>query len=313
MNVEATENRTGRVSVVDPLSRAIDWTTRVLFRPFDPGKWLVLGFCAWLAGLGERGGGGSFNWHPSDGRHDMRSGLRESWDWVLAHLVPILIVGTVLVAVAIALWLLCLWLSSRGKFMFLDGVVRNRAAVVAPWRRYGAAGNALFLFRVLLGLVGLALVVATLAAAGLLTWLRFEGDLSNPPFVFGLILLLSGLIATALAFSLVALVVNDFLVPLMYLRNGGVRASWGELMDLFSARPGPFILYFLMRIVIGLIMAGLVLLTCCLTCCCVMVPYVGTVILLPLAVFLRAYSVCFLGQFGPRYERFAVLGPEVET
>ena len=35
--------------VLDALSQAIDWTRDVLFRPFDPEKWIVLGFCAWIA------------------------------------------------------------------------------------------------------------------------------------------------------------------------------------------------------------------------------------------------------------------------
>ena len=46
------------VSVVEPLSPAIDWVKTVLFRPFDLGKWFVIGFCAWLAQLGKSPGGG---------------------------------------------------------------------------------------------------------------------------------------------------------------------------------------------------------------------------------------------------------------
>jgi hypothetical protein len=42
----------------------------------------------------------------------------------------------------------------------------------------------------------------------------------------------------------------------------------------------------------------------------VLLPYIGTVLLLPLHVFVRAYSVYFLGQFVPEYARFATLGPE---
>ena len=46
------------------------------------------------------------------------------------------------------------------------------------------------------------------------------------------------------------------------------------------------------------------------TCCLVIVPYVGTVILLPLHVFVRSYSLCFLAQFGPDYAPFASMTGE---
>ena len=38
-----------RVSVIEPVGDALRKTTEVLFKPFDPVKWLVIGFCAWLA------------------------------------------------------------------------------------------------------------------------------------------------------------------------------------------------------------------------------------------------------------------------
>ncbi len=54
---------------------------------------------------------------------------------------------------------------------------------------------------------------------------------------------------------------------------------------------------------------AIVLASLCLTCCLVALPYIGTVILLPLHVFLRAVPLCFLGQLGPAYARFGELGP----
>jgi len=39
----------------------------------------------------------------------------------------------------------------------------------------------------------------------------------------------------------------------------------------------------------------------CLTCCLAAISYVGTVILLPLLVFVRCYSLYFIEQFGPHW------------
>ena len=48
------------ISVTEPINLALARVRRLLFTPFDPGKWFTIGFCAWLAGLGERGYGGKF-------------------------------------------------------------------------------------------------------------------------------------------------------------------------------------------------------------------------------------------------------------
>ena len=48
----------------------------------------------------------------------------------------------------------------------------------------------------------------------------------------------------------------------------------------------------------------LTLFICCLLCCTVLIPYVGTVILLPIYVFWRSYSVHFLGQFNDNLKMF---------
>ena len=46
------------ISVVDPIGQSLKRTSEILFKPFDLRKWFVLGFCAFLAYLGEGGG----NW-----------------------------------------------------------------------------------------------------------------------------------------------------------------------------------------------------------------------------------------------------------
>jgi hypothetical protein len=47
------------LSVIDPIQPAIARTKLILFQPFQFGKWLTLGFCAFLMSLAE--GGYGFN------------------------------------------------------------------------------------------------------------------------------------------------------------------------------------------------------------------------------------------------------------
>ena len=45
------------------------------------------------------------------------------------------------------------WLSARGKFMFLDNVVRGQARVVAPWYEYRKEGNSFFRWNLFWGII----------------------------------------------------------------------------------------------------------------------------------------------------------------
>jgi hypothetical protein len=299
-----TPSAATRPSVIEPVSRALNWTGNVLFRPFDVGKWFTLGFCAWLAWLGQGGGGGGSSWNV--GRDDVTREADRARDWVESNLELVIIMVVVLVFVGIAFGLLLTWLSSRGKFMFLDGVVHDRGAVTEPWRRFRELGNSLFGFRIVLGLVALVVLGGTVGF-GILSLLAVgvREDDAGPLVLAFLVVWLALIVALVVALLLVAMVVNDFIVPIMWVRNCRVMTAWPEFLTLLSGNLGLFILYVLMKILLGF---GIFFIACtatCMTCCITAVPYIGTVILLPLFVFRRAYSMFFLGQFGTDYGSLA--------
>jgi hypothetical protein len=64
---------------------------------------------------------------------------------------------------------------------------------------------------------------------------------------------------------------------------------------------GTFVLFLLQRIVFAIALIFSQMLLGCLTCCIGFLPYVSTVVALPLVVFMRAHAVYFLQQVGPRY------------
>jgi hypothetical protein len=65
-----------------------------------------------------------------------------------------------------------------------------------------------------------------------------------------------------------------------------------------------YLVKFGLGFVIGLIPLVTCCLTCCLTCCISCIPYLGTVLFLPLLVFMRCYSLYFLQQAGPEWRIF---------
>ena len=121
--------------------------------------------------------------------------------------------------------------------------------------------------------------------------------------VLALVLGIPALILFALACGVIHLFLDDFVVPIMYIRRQGVMASWSEFRwDLLHGRKGKFALYFLFRaIVLGMLLGFIAVAVTCATCCCAALPYIGSVFLLPLAVFTRQYSLYYLEQFGPSW------------
>ena len=293
------------ISVIDPLNPAIDRTRKILFQPFDLGKWITLGFCAWLANLGE--GGGNFNINfGGDNRHGGQPGgrgLDPVMDWIGAHLALVLVCAIVIILVGLIIGLLLVWLSSRGRFMFLDGVVHNRGAVKAPWREFRSEGNSLFLFRVCLGLASFGLCLLILVVAVAVAWRDIQAEEFGFPAVAALAGGILAFLLVVIVVGCVSLFLKDFVVPIMYLRRIGVMEAWRVFRrSMLDSHLGTFVVYILFKIVIVLVIGMIAVLFTCLTCCIALIPYVGTVILLPLFVFVRAYSVYFIQQFGPEWQ-----------
>jgi hypothetical protein len=309
------------INVVEPVSPALERVKQMLFRPFDLGKWFAIGFCAWLALLGEQGGGGvngfnNFNTKTGAQNHPAES-FRHFWEqareFTMNNLYWLIPVAIVVVLLSIALGLLILWLNSRGKFMFLHCVALDKAEVSEPWNKFAAQANSLFWFRVVVQLIGAVLILPMLVFIAVLV---VKMILAGAPDV-GAIMICVGLgmvfILLAIVFALIHKFTADFVVPIMFLRGGKCLEAWKEFWGLLTANAGQFTLYILFQIVlgmaIGVIVVGVVLITCCIAGCLMAIPYIGTVLLLPVLVFQRSYSLYFFRQFGAAYDVFPAAPP----
>ena len=300
------------ISVIDAVSGAFERTRRMLFEPFDIGKWFVLGFCAWLANLGESGGGGSGGGPGSPGGGSTGRGggglppeFQAAIDWCEEHLLLVIALAVALFVLLVAIWVVLTWLSSRGKFMFLDGVVKNRGAIVEPWRRFRTVANSLFWFRIVVGAIALALFLTIAALGVVIAWEDIQAWQFGERAIIGL--LTSGLLLVPWGFAavLVALLLKDFVVPVMYLRGARTWAAWGIFgREILSGHVGAIIVFYLLKIALAIGMAMIACLATCCTCCIVAIPYIGTVILLPLFVFERCYSLYFVQQVSPAWRLF---------
>ena len=299
--------RSDTISVTEPIGSAYTATKHILFKPFDLGKWFLLGFCAFLASLGDcggsNGGGNDNNVSNTDfssfdaAKEHFSERIAEYWGWILS-------IGWIITIVILLVSLLLFWLSSRGKFMFLDGVVRNRGAVVEPWHKYKSLANSLFLWRFILLIVGLVSMALIVIVSIMIAVPDIKAGRFGSNAILALVIVIPLFFTAIITFTVFGHILNDFVAPIMYKRNilGG-EAIGIFRQEILANRGWTFVLYFLMKFLLklasGVLVVLAVFLTCCIGCIFLIIPYIGSVLLLPVTVFFRTYSLYFLKQFGP--------------
>jgi len=294
-----------KIEIFKPFGEAFELMKKILFQPFDLRKWLVIGFAAWLANLG---GWGGFNY-----QYNRREELQKLKDTISQIPHPILVTSIcVLIFVVLVLIVLFAWLRARGRFMFIDCIVKNRGAIAKPWHDFRKEGNSYFLFSLVVGfaLFLFALLLSVpfilLAVKGRYYFFIHRGQL-NIYLIAAIAAWVFAVIFFVLAWSLIA----SFMTPVMYRRRCRAYEAFRAVIKLIAANPGEILLYCLFLIVLALATAVIACLVTCATCCIAAIPYVGTVILLPIFVLLRSFSLLFLRQFGPDYDVWAsFMAPE---
>ncbi len=296
------------IAFFEPLGRAWNRMKIALFKPFDLHKWLVVGFTAFLAGLADGNrGSSSVRWSDNGSFREFLGFPGRAWDWLIDH--PgwfMLIAFGVFVLVVIGL--IILWLSSRGKFMFLHNVVHDKAEVANPWREYKREGNSLFLWRLVFVLICFLFFISLIAIFFVGASQLYEDSFYNRvpiPFIifigliFLMMIILIGFISTFL---------DGFVTPIMYKHRMTATKGWGRFLSLFGKYPFHFILFglliFVMIILFVIIVVVAGLLTCCIGFFILIIPYISTVVTLPIWYLFRAFSIEFLAQFGDEYDVF---------
>lgn len=323
----------GTFAMMINFTRAFDsaWerTMVILFRPFNIQKWVFIGFNAFLTVLAE--GGISFNQSFPLNKQDEVNTLHltlpfmihsvKQWiasigavaasAWVMLYLVA----GFVLLCA----WLALFWVGCRGEFMFTDNIVRNRAAVAQPWKRYARQGNAWFFFN--LGLTVVTVILALLSAGTFVgvdwSWISAERDPNgNEKAILGLLVLVLGVVW--IVYHACVFLIRSFAQSLMFKETFTLKTSLKALVQLVTTYPLDMLLYLLASL--GLAIAGglLCLMVACVTCCCLfvpaLIPFAGSIItsailvelILPVLVYYRCFQLDCLAQFGPQYDVWIV-------
>jgi hypothetical protein len=183
--------------------------------------------------------------------------------------------------------------------MLLDGIVKNRGAIKEPWTEYKTEGNSLFLFSIVIGL----LILLTFSLIAGISVLIALPDIQSETFggagVAAIVVGSSLMLLFILACIALSAFVKILMVPTMYLKRvraiEGWKIAWNQLL---KGHVGSFILLILMMFLLGLGAGVVAMFAVCATCCIGALPYISSVLLLPITVFFVCYALCYIQQFG---------------
>ena len=295
-----------QISVTDPIAPAWNHMVRILFKPFLFKKWIALGFCAFLSQCGEQGGNGSNAWNTPG-----KMNWNQTTDWIDANFAFFITMSSLAVLLIICLILFIAWISSRGKFMLLDGIVKNRGAVREPWKEFKSLANSLFFLSI--GIQFLAILsIAIIGGLGVFIALPDIND--NVFTIYGLIAIILTAILLLL-FTVACIVVmffmQIFLVPTMYLKRIRAIEAWKiAWAEFYVGHKWSSFLLLLTMLLFGIGAMVVSVFAMCATCCIAGLPYVSSVVLLPITVFFVCYALMYIQQFGEGWTFFKGLCPK---
>lgn len=292
-------------SAKDAARPAFEYMRDFLFRPFDIGRWFLLGFLSFLQSLaGGCGPGGSFNFggerHPID--------YPAVGAFVQKYFIWIVVGGGALFVFFLVMMAVFYWLSSRGTFAYLDCVLRRKVEVARPWKEYASEAHSFFQWKFFFFLVCMAITLVTFVPF-ILSMIRYM-ETKEPLYLWLIVPSLVPLFLVSSVFVVINVFLTDFIVPLQLKFRIPCAAAWQRFGSLLRSSPGAFVRYLLFKILIALGLLVSIILAGCLSCCVLflllIIPVVGQALLQPYFVFNRAFPLYFLRQFGDEYSLFEI-------
>lgn len=238
-----------RLSAIDAINPALGRVNTMLFRPFRFKTWLKIGFIGWLAGSASSA---NFNYNAPN---NLGSGSNGSWNPdIRAFLNEHMLVIVGIVAFAIAIALVFIYLSCRFRFILFDSVLQTDAQIRRGWEGYRRQGHRYLGFTISLIVVSVAVLAVIV---GLPLWNAYKSGIfqSGNPFpailrIFVPILL--GVFAFVIVSAIITSLANDFTVPLLALDDMTIGDAWSVLRRMIASEPGAFAGYLGMKLLLSI-------------------------------------------------------------
>ena len=235
------------ISPAGAISRALDDSLRLLFRPFDGWLWIKLSLLCLFLGGGTPTA--AFQWSlsalPTDFR--LRDLVARAQHYVAQH--PFLIFLVIVFVLAIGLCFL--YLRSVFRFLLVDSLVKMEVVPGRSWSALRPLGQSYFSWQVgALASLGITFSVMVIVAFPVLQ-AASSSSASKVIATTSLAFILSLVVILGLAVALLIMLSDDLVVPLMYAGRLSLPSAWGELWKKMRNDPASFAVYVLLRFVLS--------------------------------------------------------------
>lgn len=315
-----------KISFEALITKSINRTKFILFKPFSLKKWFCLLLIGYLAGV--IGGGGNFRL-PAE--HDSEEAEAVEQDYILDsyeeqtaegenndqlldgwtagrtcslkdRFCP-LSSGIAIGAIGIlGLFILfCVvfftWLSSRFKFIWFNAIVSNDASIKEPFQRYKKEGNSLFKFFLVLGfltLVFIGLLIFWVYSNGVSAGVFEKGvDLSITQIlnIFALPVLV--LIVGIAVLVLLNVLIEHFVITIMAMESRSFLDALKKTLNIVSNNKKDIFLYYLVLLGLGIVIVILSVLIA-LACIIVVLIIAGLLLGLPYLLIVTLFKAKLL-------------------
>ncbi|MEL4304913.1 DUF7544 domain-containing protein [Methanococcoides sp. LMO-2] len=250
--------------VVEAVDKAVSRTKKCLFEPFDFWKWMKLAIIVMLIG----GSGGNFNgggnnyssndydFHdsgPFEGFADSFGGLADQ----IPTSAPDLGLIIAIILFIFALILFFSYVSSVMEFVFVDSLVSNEVKFWEYSRKYLRKGLGLLTFRLLVGILLLA-IIAAMALPIVLPLIASTGQNFEETIMVAIVSAIFLLIGIILVVAVIGGIISSFVnlsIPVAIYTETGIFRAFANVFGQFRKDWKQIIGYWFGRIILGIAVA----------------------------------------------------------
>jgi hypothetical protein len=248
-------------SAVDVIGSAFEHARKQLFEPFRFGQWARLAVLALATGEMSSGSGCNSGFKalsnmPSRFPNSSQNFAAPSEVWSGLGMDPAVIVSMVVVAVVglLVVGLVWLYMSSVGRFVLFESVLRRNCELGDSWTRWQGLGLRYFGWQLTLSIIGLGIagvLFVPLLLPVLMAVLRHH-EKPGPGLFVALVPMILVFAAFSLIMALIRVLTKDFVIPIMAMEKVGVIEGWRRLLGMMKSEKGSYAGYVGMKIVLAI-------------------------------------------------------------
>jgi hypothetical protein len=294
----------GKLNAIETVDLAIQHTRRILFEPFNAGKWFQFGVMVYLSLILGSGGSNTLTYAFSAPGIDYEDVYLEAEAYVTENIATILALSVPVFIVLALIGLGLMYLRARGVMMVIRAVAEDDERIGVNWSAVAKPAWPYFVLKLELGIAFAAYMIVAGVIGTLLTREQVIAGELDGAMVGGMVLIVLVTIVVSISYGLALFAMHNFIAPFIYHFGISAGEAWGYFVRIAKENPAQVVLFLLIKIVFHVVLSLAGSIVMLFTCCIGLLPVLHQTLLAPIYVCERAYSLQVLASLGPEFKIF---------